>query len=778
MNARVQRYLYTVGLLAVIALLFALVSQRFHHGKAPDWDNLCLSGQPYSVVASYRAQSRAGRAPDMDAPSILLFQDTPSDRVHYKLANFTQVGTVWGLAYRRSDRTIFAATYHKRAMPYGPAGAGGIYRIHLDTGAIERFAIVPSAGISGRRTGMSNDKRTFDAAAASLVGKAALGGIDTNEDESQLFVVNLADRRIYRYSLPDGQPMGNFAIGSKSEAWSANARPFALKFHGGKLYHGVVNDSGNGDEFVARVYRSDPDGTQLETVATVDLRYLRNGGNLTLVGGPAVKWGAWVEFKDSKPGDPPSKHVPQPMLTDIAFAEDGTMVLGLRDRFTDQVVPWIDEQFETATRTTVFCPNGTCPPSPPSPTPAVYAMAEDGLGMGDIVHAVPSGSVYDVMVDPEHFDDSNAVGHGEGAFGGLACLAGTNRVGATFFGVDEATSSKVLGEEGVYWYDVKSGSKVGHEVVGQPGSFRDYTDLLKQQFTAWADNESTTQEYEVKTRIQYNREIGSLGDIETLCVDCGILPTSTPLPPSDTPVPTDTPTSEPTPLPPTSTPTLTTTPTETPRPPTVTPTPFPKPVYLPVALPERCDPATARGDIILVIDTSSSMVGEKIVAARAAANAFVNALHLPDDQVGIVTFNATASFTSRLSGNAAALHAAINQISTAPGTRIDTGLDLAIQLLAGPERKASNTPVVIVMTDGLQTVEPERPQQLASHLRSSGVVVYAIGLGSDVDAAYLVRLAGDSSRIKLSPTAAELTAIYLEIAKLIPCAPSTFWGGR
>ena len=58
------------------------------------------------------------------------------------------------------------------------------------------------------------------------------------------------------------------------------------------------------------------------------------------------------------------------------------------------------------------------------------------------------------------------------------------------------------------------------------------------------------------------------------------------------------------------------------------------------------------------------------------------------------------------------------------------------------------------------------------------MVVYAIGLATDVDAAYLTRLAGAGEPVKLSPTAAELSAIYVQIARLIPCAPSGYWGRR
>ena len=54
-----------------------------------------------------------------------------------------------------------------------------------------------------------------------------------------------------------------------------------------------------------------------------------------------------------------------------------------------------------------------------------------------------------------------------------------------------------------------------------------------------------------------------------------------------------------------------------------------------------------------------------------------------------------------------------------------------------------------------------------------------MGLGTEVDAAYLLRLAGgDASRLHLSPRTEELVGVYLRIARLIPCPVSAFWSGR
>jgi hypothetical protein len=86
--------------------------------------------------------------------------------------------------------------------------------------------------------------------------------------------------------------------------------------------------------------------------------------------------------------------------------------------------------------------------------------------------------------------------------------------------------------------------------------------------------------------------------------------------------------------------------------------------------------------------------------------------------------------------------------------------------------------VVVVMTDGLQSGDHDRPLALGAELRAANVELYGVGLGTDVDAAYLVTLVGAAERVYLSPTPDDLAAIYEQIARLIPCPAASYWGRR
>lgn len=213
-------------------------------------------------------------------------------------------------------------------------------------------------------------------------------------------------------------------------------------------------------------------------------------------------------------------------------------------------------------------------------------------------------------------------------------------------------------------------------------------------------------------------------------------------------------------------PTPTPTPTLTPTP---SPTPRPVPLFLPLALKEECIPDRKHADVALVIDASSSMDGPKLAAAKAAAKVFVGLMALPADQVAVVAFDLEARLVSSLTGDALLLGQRIDSLTVARWTRIDHGLQVALAELGGERRHEDNTAVIVLLTDGIQYEEPETAQQVAQAARAGGVTIYAIGLGEDVDGAFLVALAGGATRYYFAPRPESLEAIYREVAQTIPC---------
>ncbi len=253
----------------------------------------------------------------------------------------------------------------------------------------------------------------------------------------------------------------------------------------------------------------------------------------------------------------------------------------------------------------------------------------------------------------------------------------------------------------------------------------------------------------------------------------------------ETPTPSVTPTPEPT-----ETPTITPTSEHSPTPEptdtattvpatatsTVTPTPETVTAYLPLVARRVCKLEARTTDVVLVIDASSSMEqqsGEqrKIDAAKQAAKSFVGLLDPNTDRAGVVAFDRgvtrVSTFGTRL--DVEQLRAFIDTITTGEGTRIDLALQMAGQQLWDSGRDADNQ-IIVLLTDGLPDGGTEGlVLDAAGTAKDSGIMIYTIGLGTDVDPHLLRQVASRPDLYLEAPSADQLEAIYAELAGNLPC---------
>lgn len=208
--------------------------------------------------------------------------------------------------------------------------------------------------------------------------------------------------------------------------------------------------------------------------------------------------------------------------------------------------------------------------------------------------------------------------------------------------------------------------------------------------------------------------------------------------------------------------------------PTTTPAPWPR-LFLPVLERNHCTATRLHADVMLVLDTSQSMTDlsggrSKLAAAVAAAGVFVDLMRPPSDQAGLVTFNSGAWLAAPLGADGAAMKAALAGATTAPGTRIDLGLDAATAELVGGRHLAGNSRVIILLTDGLPSqTTPDAVRASARAARAAGMKIFAIGLGADVDPILLADIASAPDHVHLAPGGDDLERIYRAIAGTIPC---------
>ncbi len=275
------------------------------------------------------------------------------------------------------------------------------------------------------------------------------------------------------------------------------------------------------------------------------------------------------------------------------------------------------------------------------------------------------------------------------------------------------------------------------------------------------------------------------GERGSICIETiEATPTSTPSPTSThtpTPLVTDTPTTTPT-----NTPTETPVPTNTQLPtPTATPTPTPADIYLPLALKEHCpDVLVTPLDVALVIDASTSMrestrdgrpkIEAAIDAAKAVARLVSSGAPL---RIAVVRFADEAELVVPLSDDRAAITLALESIETSAGSRLDDGIEKGIAALTGHAFDLARSARMIVLTDGLPSPSgPADVRRAAASARARGIVIDAIGIGLDVDAALLAETAGDPARYHAVDDAEDLVATLQTLIAAPPvCGGATTW---
>ncbi|MCC7018757.1 MAG: VWA domain-containing protein [Ardenticatenales bacterium] len=130
-------------------------------------------------------------------------------------------------------------------------------------------------------------------------------------------------------------------------------------------------------------------------------------------------------------------------------------------------------------------------------------------------------------------------------------------------------------------------------------------------------------------------------------------------------------------------------------------------VYLPFAVRQQCTSWSRPLDLVLVHDVSSSMaapaadgVRTKLEVAAEAALVFLERMDPARDRVAVVAFDAEARVAAPLSGDRRAAELALAALTPGRGTRIDRGLQAAIDVVAGDPR-ALALPVIVLLSDGL-----------------------------------------------------------------------------
>lgn len=140
-------------------------------------------------------------------------------------------------------------------------------------------------------------------------------------------------------------------------------------------------------------------------------------------------------------------------------------------------------------------------------------------------------------------------------------------------------------------------------------------------------------------------------------------------------------------------------------------------------------------DILLAVDVSLSMLSrdlepDRLSALQRIAVDFVK--QRTGDRIGLVTYSGEALTKVPVTTDHQVLIEeiqSINPLELSPGTAIGEGLGVAVSHL---RTSTSKSKVIVLMTDGVNTIENAMPAQTAAELAASmGIKVYTIGIGTN-----------------------------------------------
>ena len=196
---------------------------------------------------------------------------------------------------------------------------------------------------------------------------------------------------------------------------------------------------------------------------------------------------------------------------------------------------------------------------------------------------------------------------------------------------------------------------------------------------------------------------------------------------------------------------------------------------------------TSPGDTMLVMDTSGSMndqqgsSGTKISNAITAADNFITLVSgQANNRIGLVNFATTAALNSPLTSSFSTVTSQVNALKANGNTCVQCGIDQATQEIT-KDKRAGVKNAIILLTDGLaNTVEGSSKQvgtttaeqaaltAAANAYKTNGTIFYTIGLGQDVDSAFLTKLAQSTGgQYYFSPTTDQLNTVYSQISQII-----------
>jgi Ca-activated chloride channel family protein len=161
----------------------------------------------------------------------------------------------------------------------------------------------------------------------------------------------------------------------------------------------------------------------------------------------------------------------------------------------------------------------------------------------------------------------------------------------------------------------------------------------------------------------------------------------------------------------------------------------------------------------IALDTSASME-KSLPQARDAALGFLRRTIRPKDRAAVVTFNDHPNLAAKLTGDVSALAGGLAGIKSERSTALYDAMIFSLYYFNGLRGRRA----LLLLSDGRDESSRFGFEEALEYARRSGVTIYVIGLGEDVEKKKLARFSEETGgRAFFLKDAAQLEGIYTAI---------------
>ncbi|MFO7169532.1 MAG: VWA domain-containing protein [Chloroflexota bacterium] len=175
-----------------------------------------------------------------------------------------------------------------------------------------------------------------------------------------------------------------------------------------------------------------------------------------------------------------------------------------------------------------------------------------------------------------------------------------------------------------------------------------------------------------------------------------------------------------------------------------------------------------RADIVLVVDVSGSMEGEKLEMVKAGLEAFLIRI-LPEDRVGLVSFASEASVDvvpAPLGENRIELGDAIRELRPIGKTAVYDGLMAGKRLLDElPPTEDERIRAIVLLSDGQDNASTITLDQLREEFEESGISIFPVAYGEDADTAMLEHIVEFSRTMLVEGDTGDIGVIFDNLSR-------------